>query len=52
MDLTATILKAGGADTRDARVEGIDLVPVLKSSSPPVERTLCWRISMMSRLES
>jgi arylsulfatase A-like enzyme len=49
MDLSATMLKAGGADTREARLEGIDLVPLLKGSSPPVERTLFWRISMMSR---
>ena len=45
MDLTASILAA--ADVRvpaDARLEGIDLLPVLAGTSPGVERTLFWRI--------
>ena len=49
MDLTATMLRAAGADTRDARLEGIDLVPLLNGTSPPLERTLFWRVSMATR---
>jgi arylsulfatase A-like enzyme len=49
MDLTATILHAAGADTRDARLEGIDLVPLLRGTSPSLERTLFWRVSMATR---
>jgi arylsulfatase A-like enzyme len=43
MDLTATMLKAAGADARDARLEGIDLIPMLSGASPAIERTLFWR---------
>jgi arylsulfatase A-like enzyme len=49
MDLTATILHAAGADTRDARLEGIDLVPLLTGTSPAIDRTLFWRVSMATR---
>jgi arylsulfatase A-like enzyme len=43
MDLTRTILGAAGASIADARLEGIDLMPLLKSSTTPQERTLYWR---------
>jgi arylsulfatase A-like enzyme len=43
MDLTATMLKAAGADTREAGLEGIDLIPLLTGASPAIERTLFWR---------
>jgi arylsulfatase A-like enzyme len=49
MDLTRTMLEAAGADTRNARLEGIDLVPLLNGTSPAVERTLFWRISSTTR---
>ena len=42
MDLTATILGAAGtAPTRE--LDGIDLLPILKGTTPPVERTFFWR---------
>lgn len=49
MDLTRTILGIGGAAINDARLEGIDLLPLLKGSSPAVERTLFWRAVYPSR---
>lgn len=49
MDLTATILAAAGADAKGAKLEGIDLLPLLKGNTPPVERTLFWRIAMPER---
>jgi arylsulfatase A-like enzyme len=45
MDLTATILAATRtAVPPDARLEGIDLMPVLSRQTPVVERTLFWRV--------
>ena len=45
MDLTATILAATGtAVPREARPEGIDLLPVLEGRRPEVDRTLFWRV--------
>ena len=49
MDLTATILAAAGVDAKGAKLEGIDLLPLLKGNTPPVERTLFWRIAMPER---
>ena len=50
MDLTATILAATHATVpADARLEGIDLLPVLERRSPAVERTLFWRIDTPAR---
>ena len=44
MDLTASILAASGASIpRDARLEGINLLPILEKKAPGVERTLFWR---------
>lgn len=44
MDLTRTILGAAGAQIpADARLEGIDLLPILRGASSDVERTLFWR---------
>jgi arylsulfatase A-like enzyme len=43
MDLTRTILGVSGADVGGARLEGADLLPLLKGSSAPVERTFFWR---------
>jgi arylsulfatase A-like enzyme len=45
MDLTASILAATGTPIPpDARLEGINLLPVLEGRSPEVERTLFWRV--------
>jgi arylsulfatase A-like enzyme len=50
MDLTATILAAtGSAVPADARLEGIDLLPILEGRERPVERTLFWRIATPAR---
>jgi arylsulfatase A-like enzyme len=45
MDLTATILGAADAQIpADARLEGINLLPILEGRSPIVERTLFFRV--------
>lgn len=45
MDLTASILAATGTPVpADARLEGIDLLPVLEGRVPEIERTLFWRV--------
>jgi arylsulfatase A-like enzyme len=50
MDLTATILAAtGSAVPADARLEGIDLLPILEGRQRSVERTLFWRIATPAR---
>ena len=44
MDLTSTILAATGAPVpADARLEGMNLLPLLKKGAAPVSRTLFWR---------
>lgn len=46
MDLSATILSAAGADVAtDAKLEGIDLLPLLGRGTKPVSRTLFWRVN-------
>jgi arylsulfatase A-like enzyme len=45
MDLTASILAATGTAAADARLEGIDLMPVLEGRVPEIERTLFWRVA-------
>jgi arylsulfatase A-like enzyme len=45
MDLTATILAATGTEVPlNARLEGIDLLPILEGRAAGVERTLFWRV--------
>jgi arylsulfatase A-like enzyme len=45
MDLSASILSATGtAVPPSARLDGIDLFPILEGRTPPVERTLFWRV--------
>jgi arylsulfatase A len=44
MDLSATIVALAGAATTDSGFEGIDLLPILRGSAPPVVRTLFWRV--------
>ena len=46
MDLTATILAVTETPVPpDARLEGINLLPVLTARSPNIERTLFWRVT-------
>jgi arylsulfatase A-like enzyme len=45
MDLTATILAATGSPVPSgAKLEGMNLLPILEDASPVVERTLFWRV--------
>jgi arylsulfatase A-like enzyme len=45
MDLTATILAAAGATIPPAaRLEGIDLLPLIQKGAKPQARTLFWRV--------
>lgn len=45
MDLTKTILTAAGAPIpAEARLEGIDLLPLLARDATPLPRTLFWRV--------
>ena len=44
MDLTATILAVTGSSVpAEARLEGINLMPIIEGKAPEVERTLFWR---------
>jgi arylsulfatase A-like enzyme len=44
MDLTASILAATKTQVpAEARLEGINLLPILTGEAAPVERTLYWR---------
>jgi arylsulfatase A-like enzyme len=46
MDLTASILAATGTPVPpEARLEGINLLPVLEGRAPLIERTLFWRVT-------
>ncbi len=49
MDLTATIAALAGVSTADQQFEGIDLIPVLRGTTKPVERTLFWRVTTTTR---
>ena len=50
MDLTATILAATGTPVPpDARLDGIDLLPILRGQSQMVERTLFFRVGTVRR---
>jgi arylsulfatase A len=52
MDLTASILAATQTPVpANAKLEGIDLLPILEGRSPPLERTLFWRITTEVRLQ-
>jgi len=45
MDLTTSILAATRTPVPDgARLDGIDLLPVLEGRAPEIERTLFWRV--------
>jgi arylsulfatase A-like enzyme len=46
MDLTATILAiTGAAVPADAKLEGINLIPLVTKRGQPVSRTLYWRVN-------
>src|SRR5215204_7064963 len=50
MDLTATILAATGSPVPpDAKLEGINLIPLLQSGARPQERTLFFRYTLPTR---
>jgi arylsulfatase A-like enzyme len=50
MDLTASILAATDtAIPEGARLEGMDLLPILSGQRPIVDRTLFWRIAVPGR---
>jgi arylsulfatase A-like enzyme len=50
MDLTATILASTNAPVpADARLEGINLLPLLQDGARRTERTLFWRITTQTR---
>jgi arylsulfatase A-like enzyme len=52
MDLTASVLAATGAPVPDsARLEGINLFPVLARRQTPVSRTLFWRSTFEGRTQ-
>jgi arylsulfatase A len=46
MDLSATFLAAAGAPVpADAKLEGVNLLPLLAGGAKPVSRTLFWRVT-------
>jgi arylsulfatase A-like enzyme len=46
MDLTASILAATGtAVPSEARLDGVNLLPVFEGRVPQIERTLFWRVN-------
>jgi arylsulfatase A-like enzyme len=50
MDLHASILAATGTPAPEsAKLEGLDLLPILEGRAPIVERTLFWRANMPGR---
>jgi arylsulfatase A-like enzyme len=44
MDLTASILAAGGASLPKGELDGEDVIPFLSAKKPARERTFCWRL--------
>ncbi len=53
MDLTASILAATRTPVpADARLEGINLLPYLAGRAPPRDRTLFWRVSSDTRVQT
>src|SRR5678810_454444 len=50
MDLTATILAVTGSPVpAEARLEGVNLVPLLQNGAQPLERTLFFRYTLPAR---
>jgi arylsulfatase A-like enzyme len=53
MDWTATILAAAGAHPNaDYPLDGVDLLPVLRGTREPFERTLFWRNDVQAAVRS
>ncbi len=52
MDLTASILGATGAARPELRLDGIDLLPILRSEAPVRSRELFWRAGRGSAVRS
>ena len=53
MDLSASILAATRTPVpADARLEGINLLPYLAGRAPPRERTLFWRVTSDTRVQT
>jgi arylsulfatase A-like enzyme len=54
MDFTATFLAAAGANAPagGAKLDGIDLLPVVTGQAPEQERTLFWRIERANRRQA
>ena len=53
MDWTATILAAAGAGAHpDYPLDGVDLMPVLRGTRAPFERTLFWRNDVQGAVRS
>jgi arylsulfatase A-like enzyme len=50
MDLTATILAACGASPV-RKLDGVDLLPVLRGEQEPIERTFYWRVGRTDRFQ-
>jgi arylsulfatase A-like enzyme len=48
MDLAATILAAAGLDP-DAKLDGVNLIPILTGGAPAFDRTFFWRLSFPGR---
>lgn len=52
MDLTATILAAAGVQSpKAARLDGINLLPILSGDAPEVERQFFWRLDHSGRAQ-
>jgi len=50
MDLHATFLAAAGVEApKDQPLDGMDLLPLITGSKPPIERTFFWRIDRSNR---
>lgn len=50
MDLTASMLAAGGvAVPAEAKLDGMNLLPILEGRAPVAERTLFWRTNVGNR---
>jgi arylsulfatase A-like enzyme len=50
MDLTATILSACQASPpADHKLDGVDLLPLLRGEAEPLERTFYWRVARSDR---
>ena len=49
MDLTASFLAAAGVPAAAAKLDGLNLLPILAGAAPEVQRTLFWRVTGAAR---